>query len=60
MAQPETFENNTITSERLSKIQSRISTVNFLPDGLDRKTVKDTDEETKHMEKSEIGSEVTA
>jgi hypothetical protein len=42
LAQPETLENVTITSERLNKIQQRISTLDSLPDGLDRKTVKDT------------------
>lgn len=42
LAQPETLENVTITSERLNKIQQRISTLNSLPDGLDRKMVKDT------------------
>ena len=42
LAQPETIENVTITSERLNKIQQRVSTLNSLPDGLDRKTVKDT------------------
>ena len=42
LAQPETLENVTITSERLNKIQQRISTLDALPDGLDRKTVKDT------------------
>lgn len=42
LVQPETLENVTITSERLNKIQQRISTLDSLPDGLDRKTVKDT------------------
>ncbi|MCY7286303.1 MAG: helicase [Cyanobacteria bacterium CAN_BIN43] len=42
LAQPETLENVTITSERLNKIQQRISTLDILPAGLDRKTVKDT------------------
>lgn len=42
LAQPETLENVTITSERLNKIQQRISTLDSLPDGLDRQTVKDT------------------
>ena len=42
LAQPETLENVTITSERLNKIQQRISNLDALPDGLDRKAVKDT------------------
>ena len=42
LVQPETLENVTMTSERLNKIQQRISTLDALPDGLDRKTVKDT------------------
>jgi superfamily II DNA or RNA helicase len=42
LAQPETVENISVTSERLSKIQQRISTLDRLPDGLERKTVKDT------------------
>lgn len=39
--QPETLENITITSERLNKIQQRISSLDFLPIGLEPKTVKD-------------------
>ncbi len=42
LAQPETLENVTITSERLNKIQQRIGTLDSLPDGLDRKTVRET------------------
>lgn len=42
LTQPETLENVTISSERLNKIQQRISTLDQLPDGLERKTVKDT------------------
>lgn len=42
LAQFEALENITITSERLNKIQQRISTLDSLPDGCDRKTVKDT------------------
>ena len=42
LAQPETIENVTMTSERLNKIQQRISTLDSLPAGLDRQTVKDT------------------
>jgi hypothetical protein len=42
LGQPETLENVTITSERLNKIQQRISTLDTLPDGLDRKTVRET------------------
>lgn len=42
LTQPETLENVTITSERLNRIQQRISTLDCLPDGLERKTVKDT------------------
>ncbi len=42
LSQVETIENVTVTSERLNKIQQRISTLDSLPDGLDRKTVKDT------------------
>ncbi|OCQ92570.1 helicase [Limnothrix sp. PR1529] len=42
LSQMETIENVTVTSERLNKIQQRISTLDSLPDGLDRKTVKDT------------------
>jgi len=41
LAQPESLENITITSERLNKIQQRISTLDSLPDKLDRKTVND-------------------
>jgi Helicase conserved C-terminal domain len=42
LLQPETLENVTTTSERLNKIQQRISSLNSLPDGLERKMVKDT------------------
>lgn len=42
LSQVETIENVTVTSERLNKIQQRISTLDSLPEGLDRKTVKDT------------------
>jgi superfamily II DNA or RNA helicase len=42
LSQVETIESVTVTSERLNKIQKRISTLDSLPDGLDRKTVKDT------------------
>lgn len=42
LSQLETIENVTITSERLNKIQQRISSLDSLPDELDRKTVKDT------------------
>jgi len=42
LAQFEALETITITSERLNKIQQRISTLDSLPDGCDRKTVKDT------------------
>lgn len=41
LAQPETLENVTLTSERLNKIQQRISTLEALPDGVDRQAVKD-------------------
>jgi predicted transport protein len=42
LTQPETLENVTITSERLNKIQIRISALDQLPDGLEPKAVKDT------------------
>ncbi len=42
LAQLETLENVTITSERLNRIQQRISTLDSLPDGCDRKTVRET------------------
>ncbi|MBD2636936.1 hypothetical protein H6G52_16325 [Limnothrix sp. FACHB-881] len=42
LSQVEPNENVTVTSERLNKIQQRISTLDSLPNGLDRKTVKDT------------------
>jgi len=42
LTQPETLENVTITSERLSKIQQWINTLDSFPDGLDRKTVRGT------------------
>lgn len=42
LSQVETIENVTVTSERLNKIQQKISALGSLPDGLDRKTVKDT------------------
>ena len=40
LTQPETLEN--IISERLNKIQQRISALDCFPKGLDRKTVKET------------------
>lgn len=40
--QAETLENISITSDRLNRIQQRINTLVALPEGLDRKTVKDT------------------
>ncbi|PPS41945.1 helicase-related protein [Chroococcidiopsis sp. TS-821] len=42
LSQPETIENVSVTSERLNKIQQRISALDQLPDGLERKMVKDT------------------
>ncbi|UZQ53701.1 hypothetical protein OOK60_14535 [Trichothermofontia sichuanensis B231] len=42
LSQMETIENVTLTSERLNQIQQRISTLESLPAGLDRQTVKDT------------------
>ncbi|MGG6269099.1 hypothetical protein ACQ4M3_25505 [Leptolyngbya sp. AN03gr2] len=42
LAQAETPENISITSDRLNRIQQRINTFIVLPEGLDRKTVKDT------------------
>lgn len=42
LTQPETLENVSITSERLNRIQQRINTLDYLPNGLDPKTVKDT------------------
>jgi superfamily II DNA or RNA helicase len=42
LSQVETIENVTVTSERLNKIQQKISTLDSLPGGLDRKIVKDT------------------
>ncbi len=40
--QPETLENITITSDRISKINRRVSTLDGFPAGLDRATVKNT------------------
>ena len=42
LEQPETLENINITSERISKIQRRLSRLDSLPDGLDRVMVKAT------------------
>ncbi len=42
LEQPETLENINLTSERISKIQKRIMTMDSFPSGIDRKTVKDT------------------
>jgi Helicase conserved C-terminal domain len=42
LAQPEALENINITSERLSRIQQRINTLETLPEGIDRKIVRDT------------------
>jgi superfamily II DNA or RNA helicase len=42
LTQPETLENINITSERLNKIQQRISALDCFPAGLDRKMVKET------------------
>ncbi|MDX2099051.1 MAG: DEAD/DEAH box helicase, partial [Leptolyngbyaceae cyanobacterium bins.59] len=42
LSEPETIENINVTSERLNKIQKRINTLQELPDGLDRKVVKET------------------
>ena len=40
--QPETLENITITSDRISKINRRVSILDGFPAGLDRATVKNT------------------
>ncbi len=40
--QPETLQNITITSDRISKINRRVSTLDSFPSGLDRATVKNT------------------
>ncbi|MGH2414728.1 MAG: C-terminal helicase domain-containing protein, partial [Microcystaceae cyanobacterium] len=42
LEQPETLENITLTSERISKIQKRIMAMDSFPSGIDRRTVKDT------------------
>ena len=42
LEQPETLENINLTSERISKIQKRITAMDSLPSGIDKKTVKDT------------------
>jgi hypothetical protein len=42
LAQPSETEPITLTSERLSKIQQRINLLDSLPEGCDRKTVRDT------------------
>jgi hypothetical protein len=42
LERPETLENINITSERISKIQRRLSRLDSLPDGLDRVIVKGT------------------
>ncbi len=42
LEQPETLENISITSERISKIQRRISTLDSFPFGLERTTVRNT------------------
>jgi proline dehydrogenase len=42
LAQPDTLENVSMTSERLNKIQQRIGTLEQLPAGIERKAVKDT------------------
>lgn len=41
LTQPETLDSITITSERLNKIQQRISAVEKLPEGFDRKVIKE-------------------
>jgi len=40
--QPETLENIKVTSERINRIQRRVNTLNKLPDGLDKATVRNT------------------
>ena len=42
LAQPETLENISITSERMTQIQRRVSTLDSFPLGLDRVTVRNT------------------
>jgi hypothetical protein len=42
LTQSGTLENINITSERINQIQQRINTLDALPEGLDRKTVKST------------------
>lgn len=42
LEQPETLENISLTSERISKIQKRIMAMDSFPFGIDKKTVKDT------------------
>jgi hypothetical protein len=42
LAQPETLENITLTSERLNKIQQRINTLNVFPKELDKTMVRET------------------
>lgn len=42
LSQSEILDNVNVTSDRLNKIQQRINTLTALPDGLDRKTVRET------------------
>lgn len=42
LEQPETLENISVTSERISKIQRRVSTLDTFPAGLERITVRNT------------------
>lgn len=42
LEQPETLENISITSERISKIQRRVSSLDSFPTGLERTTVRNT------------------
>jgi hypothetical protein len=57
LAQPETLENINITSERITRIQRRVSMLDSFPSGLDRATVRNsfkklnTWKETKGVQK---------
>ncbi len=57
LAQPETLENINITSERITRIQRRVSMLDCFPSGLDRATVRNsfkklnTWKETKGVQK---------
>jgi Helicase conserved C-terminal domain len=55
LEQPETLGNINLTSERISKIQKRVITMNSLPEAVDRKMVRETLKKlSQHTEQKQV------